>query len=123
MSSLLSEGFAPVLLSRSNLISSSAELLLLSCSEVVVVVVEVEEGDVAEFSGAGPLFDSADGVICAPVPRWDHQYQPPIPKPPTNNRMNSPRIAPCHQRNCEEASGSPYADSIVSDGAILSSLV
>src|SRR5713226_258022 len=106
MISPLSEGFALIRLSRTRLNSSSAERLVVICPDVVVDV-DVGEGEVEEFPGEGPVFESAGGVICATDPRFDHQYQPPIPSPPTKRRMNSPRIPPCHHRNCEGVSGSP----------------
>src|SRR3989442_1088238 len=118
MISPLSEGFKPLRLFRSRFISSSAEGLVVICPEAIVEV-GCDEGEVEESVAGGPVFESGAGVVSATAPRCDHQYQPPTPSTPRKTRMNRPRIAPCHHRNCERVSDSPYADSIVSVGALL----
>src|SRR5713226_4791904 len=115
---LLSEGVALIRRSRSFLNSSSAERLV-AVSDAVVDLAEDVDGFSGREPGRGAPGSAED---CVAELRCDHQYQPPIPSP-RNSRKNKPRIAPCHQRNCDGVSDlRPYDSIIESVGADLASL-
>ena len=62
---------------------------------MAVAVFEPAVGD-ADFDGVGPGGNEARfGSL------FDHNHQAPAAMPPTNTKINKPRIAPCHHRNLE----------------------
>src|ERR1700716_2008952 len=119
MTSLVSEGFAPIRFSRSRFHSSSAPPFL-PISTVAFGADEAKDAEDEESAAAGALLESACDGVCATEARCVHQYQPPKPIMPKTISNTNATSSPC--RICPSGgavvSVPPYAVSIVSEGGV-----
>src|SRR5882724_1949495 len=92
MTSFVSEGFAPIRLSRRRFHSSSAPPFVVIRSAVFGACV-VKDAEDEESAAAGALLESACDGDCATEARCVHQYQPTNPISPkiSNNNPTSNR--------------------------------